>query len=231
MAFRFSTPFFLGILILGLVSCNGLSTRNHPPLVFALNLSAEPVTIQLEKTGVFVEFADILPGDSRPLVKVVESEAVVLRTVTAGREETWTDPSGTPYALRLQTGHLYAVVVDFLGKAALYSLPETYSEDPKLCVINASETSLSQVHVAPDWGKNIKVYLQDLAPVVPSEFHSIEPKTLGLFWQTMDQRLDNQHTSALDSNGKPLTVSFEKNRYYLFLAGQGSVRDLTPAAD
>ncbi len=54
----------------------------------------------------------------------------------AGKTVEWTDPAGTPYALRFQEGHLYAVVVDAAGQAAVYDLPETYSSDPKLCVVN-----------------------------------------------------------------------------------------------
>lgn len=235
MTFWNSTPAILLVLtVLTLGSCNGLSTKNHPPMVFALNLSAAPVSLALVRdSGTLVEFASIGPGESRPLTKVQSATGVVLRQGKGGETPSvsWTDPSGTPYNLRFQTGELYALVVDPTGQAAFYALPETYSDDPKLCVVNVLPTTLSQVQAAPDWAKNVKVYAQDLVPVVPSEFYSIEPKTLGLYWQTLDQVSKGDHTTALGPDGRPLRQTFLSGHSYLFLAGKGDIRDLSPTID
>lgn len=203
-------------------------------MVFALNLSAQPTFLALVKDDtVLASFPSVGPLESLPLIKVDVSEGVVLRSgggdATPGSD--WTDPSGTPYSLRFQNGHLYAIVVDPLGHAAVYSLPETYSSDPKLCVVNVTSTTLSQVQAAPDWAKNVKVYAQDVVPVVPSEFYSFEPKTLGLYWQTLGQAPDGLHTVARGADGRPLRPPFETGRYYLFLAGNGAIHDLTPTLD
>lgn len=216
-----------------MASCSGLTTKDHPPLVFALNLGQTTAHLSLVKGDeVLVDFAAVEPLESRPLTRVPVTEGAVLRLgVTDPPGTDWTDPSGTPYNLRLQNGHLYAIVVDFTGKAALYSLPEVYSSDPKLCVVNATPYTLSQIQVAPDWAKNVKVYAQDVAPVIPSEFYSFEPKTLGLYWQTLEQVADGGHSAALGSDGQVLRNSFDSDRYYLFLAGEGSLRDLTPQLD
>lgn len=235
MSFRFSTPWVPVIsFLLLLSSCSGLTTKDHPPLVFALNLSSETVSLSLVGGDkVLAAFPEVAPLESRPLTKVPVSDGVVLTMIPGEQtaEMPWTDPSGTPYSLRFQTGRLYAIVVDSLGKAALYSLPETYTADPKLCVVNVLPTTLAQVQAAPDWAKNVKVYSQDVAPVVPSEFYSFEPKTLGLYWQTQEQTADGSHTVAIGDDGRPQRPTFEANRYYLFLAGDGAVRDLTPTLD
>ncbi len=221
-------------LLLLLASCSGLSSKSHRPLVFALNLSPAPVSLALVKgTDMFVDIPLLAPLDSSPLRAVPEDDAVVLRHGPGGSppETNWTDPSGTPYALRLQSGRIYAIVVDTTGQASMYGLPETYNDQPKLTVVNVTATSLSQVQVAPDWGKNVKVYTQDVAPVVPSEFYSFEAKPMGLYWQTPDQVNSGAHVTALDPEGQPLRQAFRNGHYYLFLAGDGAVRDLTPAAD
>jgi len=182
---------------------------------------------------VLAKFPNLAPMESRPLSRLPAVEGAVLRQGLGDQpaSSNWTDPSGTAYALRFQPGQFYAIVVDPLGQAALYSLPETYSTDPKVCVINVTGTFLSQVQAAPDWSKNIKVYAQDVVPMVPSEFYSIEPKTLGLYWQTLDQVKDGGYITAQDAEGKPLRQVFEPRRFYLFLAGDGAVRDLTPTLD
>lgn len=203
-------------------------------MVFALNLSSKTVSLSLEGDNeVLVSFLSVGPLESRPLTKLVSAEGVVLKASLedSGVSTDWTDPSGTPYSLRFQEGHLYAVVVDPRGQAAVYALPETYSQDPKVCIVNATPQTLSQVQVAPDWAKNVKIYAQDMAPVVPTEFYSVEPKVLGLYWQTLEQVGDGAHSAAQGSDGKPLRFSFENDRYYLFLAGEGSLRDLTPTLD
>jgi len=230
VSFRFSTLWILGFFALAaLVSCNGLATKDHPPLVYALNLSSTTTSLSLVKgSEVLASFPSVRPMESRPLTTVQVTDGAVLKF---GRDTVWTDPSGTAYGLRFQPGQIYALVVDPSGKAALYFLPETYSSEPKLCLVNVSSASLPQVQAAPDWAKNVKVYAQDVVPVVPSEFYSLEPKTLGLYWQTLAQMAEGGHTVALGTDGKPLRQSFESGRYYLFLAGDGSVRDLTPALD
>lgn len=178
----------------------------------------------------FAVFANLKPLESRPLLKVPVGDGAVLRVGSGVQPATkeWTDPSGTPYSLKFQEGGLYAVVVDPLGQAALYSLPETFSNDPKLCIVNVTAATLSQVQAAADWAKNVKVYAQDVVPVVPSEFYSVEPKTLGLYWQTLEQSAKGDHVTAHGLDSKPLRQSFLEGRYYLFLAGEGSIRDLTP---
>lgn len=203
-------------------------------MVYALNLSSQTVSLSLvEGEQELVTFASLAPLESRPLTRVAVSDSVVLRSGFGGAEPNspWTDPSGTPYALRFQPGYLYAIIVDPLGKAALYFLPETYSENPKLCIVNVTGATLAQVQVAPDWAKNVKVYAQDLVPVVPSEFYSLQPKPLGFYWQTLEQTTPGLHTVALDIDGSPVRPTLELNRYYLFLAGDGSIRDLTPTLD
>jgi hypothetical protein len=223
----------LAVLVL-LASCSGLSSKSHRPLVFALNLSAAPVSLALVKgTDMLVDVPLLASLDSSPLRSAPEEDAVVLRHGQGGSpaETDWTDPSGTPYSLRLQAGRIYALVVDRTGQASMYTLPETYSDLPKLTVVNVLATTLSQVQVAPDWGKNVKVYSQDVAPIVPSEFYSLEAKTLGLYWQTPDQVSSGAHVTALDPSGQPLRAMFHNGHYYLFLAGDGSLRDLTPSAD
>lgn len=218
-----------------LVSCNGLSTKNHDPYVFAINLSSGPVSLSLVKgDAVFAKFDNMAPMESRPLTRIRTVEGAVLRQGIGDQtpSSNWTDSSGTAYALQFQAGHLYAIVVDPLGQAALYSLRETaYSTDPKLCLLNVTGTSLTQVQAAPDWSKNVKVYAQDLVPMVPSEFYSIEPRTLGLYWQSLDQVGSAGYVPAMGLDGKPLRQTFESGRIYLFLAGDGSVRDLTPILD
>jgi hypothetical protein len=217
-----------------LVSCNGLSTKNHDPYVFAINLSSGPVSLTLVHGGTtLVKFENLAPLESRPLTRLQSMGGVVLRQGIGDQEPTtsWTDSSGTPYALRFQVGLLYAIVVDPLGQAALYSLPSMPSLDPKLCLLNVTGTSLTQVQAAPDWSKNVKVYAQDLVPMVPSEFYSIEPKTLGLYWQSLDQTGSVGYQTAMGLDGKPLRQSFEAGHFYLFLAGDGSIRDLTPTLD
>lgn len=217
-----------------LASCNGLATKGHEPMVFALNLSSQPVSLTLGKEGSEALRIDSLqPRESRPLTRLPRAEGVILRQgpAGAGADREWTDPSGTPYALSFSDGQLYALIVDPQGQAAVYALPETYSSDPKLCIINASPDTLVQVQVAPAWARNVKVYSQDVAPVVPSEFYSFAPKTLGLYWQTKEQAAAGAHTDALGLDGRPLRTSFEAGRYYLFLAGDGAVRDLTPTLD
>ena len=222
------------VVLLTFASCNGLATKNHQPLVFALNLSSSPVSLVLTKDqNELVVFPNLAPLESRPLFKVPVSDGVLLRHGSGLQPAIteWTDPSGTPYSLKFQEGGLYAIVVDLQGQAALYSLPETFSDEPKLCIVNVTGKTLSQVQAAPDWAKNVKVYAQDAVPVVPSEFYSIEPKTLGLYWQTLEQTAKGEHTTAKGLDGKPLRQAFVDGRYYLFLAGEGSVRDLTPNLD
>ena len=221
-------------MLLVLASCNGLSTKNHRPLVFALNLSSGPVSLVLAKDeAVLAAFENLAPLESRPLTKVPVIDGAVLRHGAGVQPATteWTDPSGTPYNLRLQEGGLYAIVVDPLGQAALYTLPETFSNDPKLCVVNVTGSTLSQVQAAPDWAKNVKIYAQDVVPIVPSEFYSFEPKTLSLYWQTLDQTASGAHFTAKGIDGRPLRQTFASGRYYLFLAGDGTLRDLTPNLD
>jgi hypothetical protein len=220
--------------LLVLLSCGGLATKNHPPLVFALNLSAQPVSLALAKgTESLVTIDSLGPLASRALTKVEVTDGVILRQGTPGTPpvKEWADPAGAAYSLRFEAGELYAIVVDPRGQAALYSVPETYSSDPKLCIVNATATTLSQVQAAATWAKNVKVYTQDVAPVVPSEFLSFEPKTLGLYWQTLDQVSEGAYTPAQGFDGHPLKFSFEAGRYYLFLAGNGAVRDITPTLD
>jgi len=211
-----------------------LATKNHDPFVFAFNLSSNSVSLALVKNEkVLVKFSNLAPMESRPLTRLAAVDGAVLREDLGDQSaaENWTDPSGTAYALRVQSGHLYAIVVDPLGHAALYSLSETYSTDPKICLINVSGTPLSQVQAAPDWSKNVKIYAQDVVPMVPSEFYSIEPKTLSLYWQTLDQVKPGTYVTAQGLDGKPLRQTFESGRFYLFLAGDGAVRDLTPTLD
>ena len=222
------------LLLLVFTSCSGLSTKNHRPLVFALNLSSSSVSLVLVKDStVLADFSNLAPLESRRLTQVPEVDGAILRHGAGGGTVTteWTDPSGTPYSLRLSAGGLYAIIVDTQGQAALYTLPETYSDDPKVCFVNSGPGSLSQIQAAPEWAKNVKVYIQDISPVVPSEFYSIEPKTLGLYWQTVDQAPKGDHTAAKGLDGKPLRQAFLPGRYYLFLAPEGSVRDLTPNLD
>jgi len=224
----------LTLALLALASCNGLATKNHKPLVFALNLSSGPVSLILSKdSNELAVFANLAPMESRPLTGIAAADGVVLRYGVGLQPVTseWTDPSGTPYNLRFQVGSLYAVVVDTQGHAAVYTLPETFSTDPKVCVVNSSSETLAQVQAAPDWGKNVKIYVQDVVPVVPSEFYSIDPKTLGLYWQTGEQVSRGAHFTAKALDGKPLRASFLNDRYYLFLAGEGSLRDLTPTLE
>lgn len=223
----------LAVLLL-LASCSGLSSKSHRPLVFALNLSSGPVSLALVKGDeMLVDIPVLAPLDSSPLKASVDSDGVVLRHGPGGGppETNWTDPSGTPFSLRLASGRIYAIVVDPSGQASLYGLPETYTDQPKLTVVNVTSGTLSQVQVAPDWGKNVKVYSQDIAPVVPSEFYSFDAKTLGLYWQTQGQIPSGAHVTALDPDGSPLRQVFRNGHYYLFLAGDGAVRDITPAAD
>ena len=235
MTLRNSTPLpGLILLLLSLGSCSDLATKNHPPLVFALNLSPVSVSLALVHEGaVLVDFSNLAPMESQRFTRIEASNDVVLRQGAGGQAPVneWTDPSGTPYALRFQEGHLYAVIVDPKGQAALYSLPETYSSDPKIGIVNVTDRTLAQVQAAPDWAKNVKLYAQDLVPVVPSEFYSVEPKVLGMYWQTLAQAGSGAHTTALDALGKPLRQTFEPNHYYLFLAGDGAVRDVTPTLD
>ena len=232
---RNTTPLpALILVLLVLTSCNGLSTKNHQPLVFALNLSSETVSLILSKDeAVLAAFANLAPLESRSLTKVPVIDGAVLRHGTGIQPATteWTDPSGTPYSLRFQEGGLYAIVVDPLGQAAIYTLPETFSSDPKLCVVNVTGATLSQVQAAPDWAKNVKIYVQDLVPVVPTEFYSLEPKTLGLYWQTLEQTAEGDHFTAKGLDGNPVRQTFAEGRYYLFLAGDGALRDLTPNLD
>jgi hypothetical protein len=232
---RKSSQFVALVLALWLLaSCNGLATKNHDPFVFALNLSSASVSLALEKNEVVLaKFLNLTPMESRPLTRLEPIDGAVLRQGVGDQPAgtSWTDPSGTAYSLRFQTGHLYAIVVDPSGQAALYTLPETYSTDPKVCIVNVTGNTLSQVQAAPDWSKNVKVYAQDLVPVVPSEFYSIEPKTLGLYWQRIDQINQGGYISSLGPDGKPLRQIFEAGRFYLFLAGDGAVRDLTPTLD
>jgi len=204
--------------------------------VFALNLSPHPVSLSLAKGDqVLVGFENLASMESRPLARLDAVEGAVLRLETVPGTEPleWTDPSGTPYQLQFRAGELYAIVVDPQGKAALYSLPETYSDDPKVCIVNGLGRVLSQVQVAPDWAKNVKIYTQDVVPVVPSEFYSVPAKSLGLYWQTVDQTLSGAHETARGFDGKPLRQAFEADHYYLLLAGatEGVIRDLTPHLD
>ena len=225
---------FLVLIGMLLVSCNGLSTKNHDPYVFAINLSSGPVSLTLVRgSTTLAKFEDLAPLESRPLTRLKAIDGAVLRQGIGdqGPTTSWTDSSGTPYALRFQTGSLYAIVVDPLGQAALYSLPATASLDPKLCLLNVTGTTLAQVQAAPDWSKNVKVYAQDLVPMVPSEFYTIEPRALGLYWQALDQTGSVGYQTAMGLDGKPLRQGFESGRFYLFLAGDGSVRDLTPILD
>ena len=217
-----------------LASCSGLSSRAHRPLVFALNLSKAPVSLALVKdSSTLFDIPVLAPLESSPLRAAADQDGVMLRHGPAGgpAETEWTDPSGTPYSLRLQTGRIYAIVVEPSGQASFYALPENYNDQPKVSLVNVTNKTLSQVQVAPDWAKNVKVYSQDVAPVVPSEFYSFEAKTLGLYWQTLDQTNSGAHVTALDAAGEPLRQVFRNGHYYLFLAGDGSVRDLTPSAD
>lgn len=222
------------MVLLLISSCSGLATKNHAPLVFALNLSDHPVSLSLAKgTESLVAIESLGPMASRPLTKMAVTDGVVLRQGEPGLPpvKEWSDAAGVAYSLQFEMGQLYAIVVDPLGKAALYAVPETYSADPKLCIVNATATTLSQVQAAAIWAKNVKVYAQDVAPVVPSEFYSFEPKTLALYWQTLDQVPDDGYTPAQGFDGHPLKFSFESGRYYLFLAGNGAVRDITPTLD
>jgi len=228
------SPIALVLSLFLLASCGGLATKGHPPLVFALNLSSEPVSLSLVRgTEVLQSIPSLGPLQSQPLTKVEVSDGVVLRQGPGGTSpaQDWTDPAGVPYSLRFEKGQLYAIVVDPLGRVALYAVPETYSSDPKLCIVNVTGTTLGQVQAAAAWAKNVKVYAQDVAPAVPSEFHSFGPKTLGLYWQTLEQVPGGTHTPALGVDGNPLKLTFESGRYYLFLAGNGAVRDLTPTLD
>lgn len=227
-------PLLLLAPLVLVISCGGLATKNHAPMVFALNLSDHPVSLALAKgTEALVTIDSLGPMASRPLTRLEATDGVILRQGSPGVPpvKEWTDPAGVAYPLRFEVGQLYAIVVDPRGQAALYSVPETYSSDPKLCIVNATATTLSQVQAAATWAKNIKVYTQDVAPVVPSEFLSFEPKTLGLYWQTLDQVADGTYTPAQGFDGHPLKFSFEAGRYYLFLAGNGAVRDITPTLD
>ncbi len=203
-------------------------------MVFALNLSSQTVSLALMSDGVaLVEFPHLAPMQSERMTALAPVDGVVLVQGLTGQTATteWTDPSGTPYSLRFQTGYSYAVIVDPKGQAALYSLPETYSSDPKLCIVNTTNRTLSQVQAAPDWAKNVKVYAQDMVPVVPSELFSFPPKLLGLYWQTLEQASTGTYTKALGFDGKPLRQNFESDHIYLFLAGESALRDLTPALD
>ena len=233
MDFRISTLWIATLgAILATVSCTGLSSKAHDPLVFALNLSDQTVALSLVRDGVtLVSFGAVGSMESISLTKVSSASGVLLRQESGTTATAWTDPSGTPYSLQLKTGSLYAIVVDHAGQAALYTLPESYSSDPKICTVNSTSLPLSQVQVAPDWGKNVKIYSQDVPPVVPSEFYSIEPKTLGLYWQTLAQEPSGSHTTATDAKGKPLRLPFEPRHYYLFLAGEGSLRDISPVLE
>lgn len=222
------------VALMALTSCSGLATKSHRPFVFALNLSQTTVSLVLEKDSTkLVEFSNVAPLESRPLTKVAEVDGAVLRHSPGGVSPSteWTDPSGTPYSLKLQDGGLYAIVVDPQGQAALYTLPETYTNDPKVCLVNSGLVRLAQVQAAPDWAKNVKIYNEDVVPVIPSEFYSIEPKTLGLYWQTLEQVPRGEHTVAKGLDGKPLRQPFLEGRYYLILVPEGSIRDLTPNLD
>jgi len=217
-----------------LASCSGLSSKSHRPLVFALNLSSAPVSLAIVKgSETLIDIPILAPLDSSVLKSTTEEDGVVLRHGAGGSPPDigWTDPSGTPYSLKLASGRIYAIVVDPTGQASLYGLPETYTHQPKLTIVNVTARTLSQVQVAPDWAKNVKVYSQDVAPVVPSEFYSFDAKTLGLYWQTQNQVVSGAFVTALGPDGLPLREPFRNGHYYLFLAGDGAVRDLTPVTD
>lgn len=222
------------ILTLVLSSCGVLGTAAHPPLVFALNLSSQTVSVELVHDSlVSTEFKSLLPMESRPLVKVDAETKVVLRQSSSDASgwSEWTDPSGLPYSFDLRAGHSYSIVINAEGKAAFYEQSETYSNDPKLCVVNVTLANLSQVQAAPAWAKNVKMYTQDVVPEIPSEFYSVPERTLGLYWQTIDQVATGEFKTALGLDGSPLRMKFEIGRTYLFLAGNGAVRDITPKLD
>lgn len=211
------------LILLSTVSCDMFSSRSRSPQVFSVNLSSSRAQLKLQegKTPLF-EVKDLDPFETRPLLAVVPSRGVSLSAVTGSRQTAseWKDPSGIPYNLRLEDGKIYCILVDPQGNATLSALSQEYTNDPKICLLNGISEPLAQLQVAPDFNRNVKIYVQDLPPSQPTEFFSLKPKTVGFFWQTTGQTFTSEFF-RLEKDGIPVLQSMESGHLYLFLAANG----------
>lgn len=223
------------LLVLG---CDNFSSKGHLPMVFSVNLSSSKAELRLleSKDPVF-EVKGIEPFEARPLMSVKASRGVTLAEVNAENQiiAEWKDPSGVPYNLRLENGKIYCIIVDSQGNASMQTLSQDYVDDPKITVLNGTSEALAQVQVAPDFNKNVKVYVQDLPPSQPTEFFTLKSKSVGFFWQTAGQTFTSEFF-RLEKANAPLLQNMENGHFYLLLAANGlpgdgahgKLWDLTP---
>lgn len=229
----------LAVLFVLVPSC-GVFTTGQKPLVFAVNLSPQPVDIQIIEDGHTVaQFQSLGTNDIRPMIPISVTHEVSLRVLSPGQPPVlWTDHSGLSYTVRLSRRATYAAVVDPQGRPALITVHRDNSPMPKLSFINVTSGPLAQVEVAPDFNKNIKAYLQNVPPNQPAEFAPLPSRPLAVFWQTAGQNFTGDYFSIQNAQGRPLMTSFADNHFYLALLGNnlssqekhGLIQDITPVS-
>jgi hypothetical protein len=225
-------------LLTTLSSCGSFSTA-HTALIFALNLSPTPCEIQvLEKETVIADFQEVQPLIAHPLIPVTAERFVSLKVISNnGKVSIWSDSSGQPYDVRLtRSNNLWVALISPNGQGSLIAVHQDLTDKPKICFINTTPTSLAQVELAPDFNKNIKIYLQNLPPNQPSDFSSTDPRPLPIYWQTIGQNYTGDFFQIESPSGGPALQEFLPGHYYLALLGNkaggtnvhGSIQDISP---
>ncbi|NNM67417.1 MAG: hypothetical protein HKM06_05355 [Spirochaetales bacterium] len=232
------TPLLLLGFLATLTSC-GSFTPAHTALIFALNLSPTPCEIQvLERGTVIADFQDVQPFIAHPLIPVTADRSVSLKVIfNNGKSSVWSDTSGHPYDVRLTaSNNLWAALIASNGQGSLIAVHQNLNNKPKICFINTTPTPLAQVELAPDFNKNIKIYLQNLLPDQPSDFASMDPRPLPIFWQTIGQNYTGDFFQLESPKGGPVLQDFLPGHYYLALLGNkaggdnihGNLQDISP---
>lgn len=230
--------FYLVLLVFSLFSCNRFSSKEHFPMVFSVNLSSAKTEIKLIE-GEESLYTDVLePFSVHSLVFVKASRNCVLSSTgeLEGKPSLWRDPSGEPYNIRLEDGKIYGILIDALLHVSLSVLLQVYGSDPQISILNGTSEPLAQVQVAPDFNKNVKVYVQSISPNQPTEFFSLKPKAVSFFWQTQKQVLTSEYFYLRKEN-VPLVKQMEVGKFYFFLASNdfpgettnGQLWDITPS--
>ena len=234
---RIRTFLLLGVLVT-LTSCGSFSAP-HTALIFALNLSPNPCEIQvLEGETVIADFQDVQPFVAHPLIPVTADRSVSLKVIFSnGKVSVWSDSSGRPYDVRLTaSNNLWAALISTNGQSSLIAVHQNLTNKPKISFINTTPTPLAQVELAPDFNKNIKIYLQNLPPDQPSDFSSTDPRPLPIFWQTVGQNYTGDFFQIESPSGSPVLQEFLPGHYYLALLGNkvgvdnvhGNIQDISP---
>jgi len=218
---RIITVFIIPIFFI-LISSSVWAQVGRPSKVFYVNLYSEKVDVRLGDSENYVFNAVGLdPNNVTYYSKTYDFGEYVLYFKLTSEDEwqEWTDEEGYLIQCPVKSDEIHSIIIGPEGAVDYYSLTADRQNGAKVCFINGADAKLSKMEIGVEFDDNDIAYIDDFDPLGISNFVTIEPGTYSLFWQFLNQKINDDYYFYPGDIGTEYELfDFEDGGYYVFLA-------------